>query len=493
MDNIENVANALEQFNDDKQLVKSSEQSIPSGEGGNEIPVMGMEEREKVEKDTDDVEDIPNVLEFLLPPGTVPESCATFGVMYNKRVLDGWVKQPSACCGAASVAGAWNALSGRGRGDGGAATHNTVLELYRSMFVEMIIRKQRSFERRMGAPIEDLLRDISSGLQAIGRTIGGRKEAGAQLKAVLAVLRDMARAYQRSGSPTAAGSGRAAVESLSPNLSDMAPRSAIECVVELLELDGGVDVTSLRLAVDANELPAVDATATAAAAASNSNSNNDDDEEDADDEEDPTATGRKDPSLPGNRWEWKKELFGLLKSISGLKKLCAERPSTAPIGNWGILQVVRRMSEEASPSLGSEVNCKLFMGKKTVGKSKLAVACSRKDTDDDIEHQWSTIRSAFGRPDTVLLFHLKNHYALIYALREWTDAESGVKVRQLLTARKGQRPTAWIDFSEARETVMSWVGYKLMAVTRSLPEPSMKGSSVATAAVSPEREFYLSI
>ena len=107
-------------------------------------------------------------------------------------------------------------------------------------------------------------------------------------------------------------------------------------------------------------------------------------------------------------------------------------------------------------------------------------------------------------PDEVLLFHLKNHYALIFALREWvvesdgaTAAENGNRdnssgssaaaaaatisaaaiaatgatattrvtiVRQLLTARRGQRPSAWIDFSEARETMLGWEGYKIIAV-----------------------------
>ena len=53
----------------------------------------------------------------------------------------------------------------------------------------------------------------------------------------------------------------------------------------------------------------------------------------------------------------------------------------------------------------------------------------------------------FAAAGSALIFHLKNHYALIYALREWTS--DGKRVRQLLCARKGQRPSAWVDWLEA--------------------------------------------
>ena len=88
---------------------------------------MGMAERERVERDTDEIEDVTNVFEFLIPAGTVPADCSQFSLSYNKNVLDGWVRQPSACCGAASVAGAWNALAKLHRGDKMALTHESVL------------------------------------------------------------------------------------------------------------------------------------------------------------------------------------------------------------------------------------------------------------------------------------------------------------------------------------------------------------------------------
>jgi len=516
---------------------------------------MNMEEREKVERDTDEIEDIPSILEFLLPPGTVPADCSSFGVMYNRRALDGWVKQPSACCAAASVAGAWNTLAGVNRRDPRALTHETVLNVYRNMFVRMIDTKRRSFERRLGAPIDDLLKGISSGLLALGRTIGGRKEVGAQPKAVVAVLENLARAWvteqegakaqqqqqqqqhgrvsqdgkdsgdlawqecaasQKRLGPVAAdgmsapeagllapaaGSGRAAVESLLPSF---AQRSAIECIAELFEIDGvdlrapravageellshrseagvvpTVDAVSLRLAADGDGLPT-------------SSAPEDEEEDDGEDEEEAATNAASVKKTV--TWEWRKDLLGILKSISGLRRLSAERPSTAAIGNWGVLQGVARLADtHSSPCVGAGVTCKLFMGKKLVGKAKLPVPLSRRDGDDEVSQQWSSLRGAFARPDTVLLFHLKNHYALIFALREWVDALSGRCVRQLLTARKGQRPTAWIEFSEARETVLGWVGYKIMAVQRNVPEEVIRAAEQMPACHDELAQFFLDL
>jgi hypothetical protein len=496
---------------------------------------MTMDKREEVEQDTLDSEDITDIVSFLLPPGTLPEKCANFGLMYNQKVLDGWVRQPSACCGAASVAGAWNALMNVHRSHEKALHHEIVLRVYRAMLLDMIEKKQKSFERKLGAPIDGLLQEISSGLEALGRKIGGKKAVGATKRAVMAVVKRLAREYfaakqaekaaaaaaaeaaadevvretggeivvdaetplQEEAAAVAAstpekgkeeesdeshlcGSGSRAALALLPGASDVdaeyIPRTAIECIVELLEAEGFDFSTPASAAeseaaqgqglaageqvvVDVTALPERDRLAEGGDVA-----NSDDDSDDDDDDD--TAAGnevitvhvggggkkKKKSTASSGGFEWGKELMGIIKNIAGVKKLAAERPSTAAIGNWGILQGITKMSAELSePSLGKDgVQARLFMGKKKLAKSKIDVAVSRKDDDVAVQLQWDSLRSTFSHLDTVLLFHLKNHYALVFALREWTDAATGIVTRQMLTARKGQRPTAWLDFQEVR-------------------------------------------
>ena len=66
---------------------------------------MTHEKIESVEMDTIESEEIPDILSIILPSNF--SSLSIFSFSFNRRVFDGWVKQPSACCGAASVAGIW--------------------------------------------------------------------------------------------------------------------------------------------------------------------------------------------------------------------------------------------------------------------------------------------------------------------------------------------------------------------------------------------------
>jgi hypothetical protein len=126
--------------------------------------------------------------------------------------------------------------------------------------------------------------------------------------------------------------------------------------------------------------------------------------------------------------------------------------------------------------ISSHVTAKPFMGRGVAtAKSKIEVPLSRKDTPEKIKNQWDALRTAFSDPNRALVFHLKNHYALVFALREWVEASppdaagssSTVRVvREILTSRRGQRPSAWVPFMEARETMLGWEGYKILAIDR---------------------------
>lgn len=88
--------------------------------------------------DTEDPEDVSDLSTLLLPEGTFPTDVERFSVSYSRALLAGWVKQDSPCCAAASVAGAWNALMQRSRGDEGALSSESVLRVMRVVLEDQI-------------------------------------------------------------------------------------------------------------------------------------------------------------------------------------------------------------------------------------------------------------------------------------------------------------------------------------------------------------------
>lgn len=98
------------------------------------------------------------------------------------------------------------------------------------------------------------------------------------------------------------------------------------------------------------------------------------------------------------------------------------------------------------------------------------------------------LKQAIENPRQVLLFHLRNHYALVFGYRErvtdgadWLatprSLPAGVLRREILSARKGQQPRDWIDLCHSgtpditnknaprwsiRDTLLKWKGYKML-------------------------------
>eukprot|EP01031_Cornospumella_fuschlensis_P029526 gene29526-35634_t len=393
-----------------------------------------------VEQDTVDAEDIPNVIEFILPQDGSTVNATSFGLHYNDAVFKGWVKQPSACCAAASIAGAWNALHQLRRADAAALTHTNILQLYEEILQERYNSKLDSFSRKLGARLtdEEFWNPLVEKLREGGKEFGGKKGEGVTKKSLLKALKTICK-----DTPKPAGS-------------DEMQLTSWQLIKELFPGEGE--------GKEEGELKGEDKEGDESAS-----------EEEDDDDADPTPTNKT------SSWDWATELWGVVKDRSGLVKLTAPKASTSPIGNWGLLKVPELINEKY-PCFAS-IQVRLFMGKKMAARKKGAgkasstgnaqgggveVPLSLKDSNEDIRAQWDALRSAFCCPHTVLLFHLTNHYALVFALREWQEAgEGGKSVRQLLTARRGQRPAVWMDFNEARQVMLQWAGYKLLKITAS--------------------------
>jgi hypothetical protein len=192
-------------------------------------------EMEIVEQDTLDNEDIADLGAFLLPVGGLSASFSQFCLAYNKKLLDGWVKQPSACCGAAAVAGAWNGLIGYHRREHMALSHLHVLAAYRDIFTELIDKKQAAFERKLGASIDPLLVMLKDELAYIGREIGGKKGFGATKLLVRKIVNKLCTRHYLSGKQQ----GDAGDSKESDRVED-GPVSALDCLVVLLQKEGFV-------------------------------------------------------------------------------------------------------------------------------------------------------------------------------------------------------------------------------------------------------------
>lgn len=188
-------------------------------------------------------------------------------------------------------------------------------------------------------------------------------------------------------------------------------------------------------------------------------------------------------------------LVQYLHLLDGLAKLeRSVKPSTAICGNEAVVRAVDAIdaTERNRLRLGratGRLRARVLMGtckapdelERQSSSSRLVAQfpVTRVDSVEQRNAAWSALWCAFTRSDTVLIFHLTNHYALVFALREWHDTDSDTHAdnetgpahprrrgyhREVLTARKGQRPRDWIAFDKVHETLCAWHGYTIIQV-----------------------------
>jgi hypothetical protein len=365
-----------------------------------------------VERDTPDPETLTDqdALSLLLPGGRLPTDVRGFSLHCNHNALGGWVRQRSAVCAAASTAGAWNAVLGAPRGGSGALTQDHVLVFMRALLQDAIAAARSRAERLwLAGPVAPLEAAVRGHLHRHGLRLGG--DWGARKGADRRQIWASVKAVCLEAQPPASEGAPAAFVHQDPCFKALRGAWAT----------GGGSRPSRPAGLDI-----------------------DDDGEDHTEEE------------PARR-----EVVQYFILVAGMDNLTQSPPTTAVFGNWGILQALRRL-DEANP--GVHVAARLFMGRSTTG-SVPDVRIAAEDTAEQVTDQWHRLCREFQRPATALIFHLTNHFALLFALRSWTPA-TGPEVRQVLTARKGQRPSEWIDWEECRAIMLGAAGYKILSIHR---------------------------
>ena len=382
---------------------------------------MSSEERLDFERDSSDPEDLSDPLALLLPPQGMA-SLSRLGLHFSRHLLWGWVRQPSPCCGAASLAGAINGLLRLGRADPRALDHLLVLEVYRKMFRQLLRKRVAAFERRLEGTFGEIFSLVEEELSAEGRELGARRAKNVSARTLSMVVQ---RILQRPDLPS---SWRLILE-IESSRKELKEADQDEAGVIAISSEQTVR-TSYRM------------------------------DDDGEEKEEEVGEEEEGGSLV---WRWQRELRVILKNINGYRKLSDPScPSTACIGSQTLVNCLRSMLLTANTHPFLEAT--FLMGVRLGRKSSLPIPVSHQDDDRTIASQWDKLRSAFAEENSVLLFHLRNHYALIFAMREYS-VEDGKLVREVLTARKGQRPSTWVEFAEMRAIVLEWSGYNVLKLT----------------------------
>ena len=406
----------------------------------------------------------------LLPGDKFPTALDLFSISVRNAALRGWVKQPAPCCAASSIAGCFNTVRGLDRQDrdNGAVDAADVIKVMNGQLDEDRAAKHASVARLLG------LRDVEV-LSALEKRVGEIQDAkGRSLtsRKKLALKPPDLRAALREATDKATAGGFEGVEELEAEL-----WKALDAIYSAAD---AAKAAGAPAASDASVILVAEDRAPLGAAVCTNAGGADADEDD----EGGTSAGACGADAGGAialQRDVNKALVSALQVHIGQLKLRAENPSTAFFGNGDVLKCVRKLSEH----LGIQVVGRNYCGKGLKGAKSINLDAN--DSLEKQEEQWRSLVSEFARSDTALLMHMTNHYCMIYATREWAEpaapeaggtigtseangalAEARVgtskRVRQVLSAKPGQRPSRWLEWEDLRKQMLGWAGYKVLAL-----------------------------
>ena len=212
------------------------------------------------------------------------------------------------------------------------------------------------------------------------------------------------------------------------------------------------------------------------------------------------------PRTAGN---WRGKLGTVLRKTKAIRLLRQDKPQTALIGNLDIVEAINTQTHRPeNPDAGTKgMYAMLLMGKGPNSRPSSSItasdACasamrgecplfvvSEDDPDEIIRAQWEALKTCVAAADsltsntmplasgksnstrpaqnpvnTAVISHHSNHYALLFAVREANNSDASAG-REMLTNKGGQKPTTWRSFKAARRSMLTWAGYKMILVIR---------------------------
>eukprot|EP01065_Artemidia_motanka_P051081 TRINITY_DN8895_c0_g1_i1.p1 TRINITY_DN8895_c0_g1~~TRINITY_DN8895_c0_g1_i1.p1 ORF type:complete len:560 (+),score=45.06 TRINITY_DN8895_c0_g1_i1:127-1806(+) len=416
--------------------------------------------------------------DLLLPGGVWPPASthAHFWIGVSGCVFNGWVRQRSPACAAASAAGAWNAAHCLSRHHPLAQTQDSAAETMAARMRGRERRYRRQATRVLRGCASAIVADVSGLLRRQGKSVAGRGDAGTDVKECMRLTRVAAAehavaAEADGGSPSDPWKRLIQWWSLT---ADKARRLLALRDADAAQNGSGSD-TQHNGSGSENSSDSEDSVESSSRSSSDS-------ESEAGEQEvsngslthhsDAAATTPRRSSTPVRAASPSRaQVLGtralrcMWRECIGAAKLSSPVPSSSGVGNSLLRHAVKRLAVG-----GMRCKAKLLLSAR--GRPH----CKVSQTDDDaaVARQWSVVCAAHSAAQSVILLHLPNHYALVYALRQWTVSGATKPTRQVLTARRGQRPQDWIDFEELRGYLLRWRGHVVLQITAahsSSPQP----------------------
>lgn len=299
--------------------------------------------------------------------------------------------------------GIYNGLRNIGRNNSLAVTHEDVMKVYIHIFIEMIERKQKSFERRLGCKSMDNLleqlrfqvemirvRDQEQQNQNTAQLVKPKKKPYFTKKIILTALKEIAVTHLETIKSDTSNDLHESQPDSNKFLVLVHPPT-LELMMDLMQSSGiviSIDSSSNSEMGISTDTPKRSTPVDTGVVDVTSDSEEDSDKDDNPDEPSSKGFGRaRVPSI----WNWQKDLLDIMKNISGLEKLRATpKPSTAAIGNWAVLECIKKISEFSS--IGSGFDGRLFMGKKVSSKQRIDFPLTKNDSVETISMQWDNLR-----------------------------------------------------------------------------------------------------